>query len=98
MKVSRWLAWPMLLVLLMFGPALAAEGTVTRQRAPEETVGRWRTADEMHRWTARRWTLSIAWPETLVQAQGQRDRPGPATTSCRTRARRSRSASGAGSR
>jgi hypothetical protein len=70
MKGARWLAWPMLLVFLMFGPAVGAEGQPPEEQPPnEQSAGGEPPADDAPMDSEALDDLNHM-AETLAQAQG----------------------------
>jgi hypothetical protein len=65
MKGARWLAWPMLLVFLMFGPAMGAEG-----QPPDEQSAGGEPPDDDAPMDSEALDALNRMAETLAQAQG----------------------------
>jgi hypothetical protein len=70
MKGARWLAWPMLLVFLMFGPAVGAEERSPEEQPPnEQSSDGEQSADDAPMDAQALGTLNLM-AETLARAQG----------------------------
>jgi hypothetical protein len=70
MKGARWLAWPVLLVFLMFGPAMGAEGQPPEQQPPDEQSAGGEPPDEDAPMDSEALDALNIMAETLAQAQG----------------------------